>query len=124
VRNIPAGGEAVQIAFDQDTTELDALQRAAYAVADQMTVEIRATSTDYVCTLFARESGADPQALKHRIRSEVIDQTLRLRIARETDPLRNLIFALAFSRTGLTEADPADSDHDDAVEDGPEDWDG
>lgn len=100
----------VQIAFDQATTELDALRRAAYAVADQMTVEIRASGTDYLCSLFGRESAADPQDLKHRIRSEVIDQTLRLRIGRETEPLRNLIFALAFSRTGLADDDdPADA---------------
>jgi His-Xaa-Ser system protein HxsD len=102
-------GDAVRITFDQATTELDALQRAAYAVADQMTVEIRATGTEYLCLLFPRETGTDPQDLKHRIRGEVIDQTLRLRIGRETEPLRNLIFALAFSRTGLADADPVDA---------------
>jgi hypothetical protein len=39
--------------------------------------------------------------LAHMLRAEVIDQTLRVRIARETEPIRNLVFALAFSRTGL-----------------------
>ena len=102
-------GEGVQITFDQAITELDALQRASYAVADQMTVEIRAIGTEYVCSLFGRGPTADPRELKHRIRSEVIDQTLRLRIGRETEPLRNLIFALAFSRTGLVDDDPADA---------------
>lgn len=101
--------EDVQITFDQATTELDALQRAAYALADQMTVEIRSAGTEYVCSLFGRGPTADPEDLKHRIRSEVIDQTLRLRIGRETEPLRNLIFALAFSRTGLADDDPADA---------------
>ena len=43
--------------------------------------------------------------LKHRFRAEVNDQILRVRIAKETEPLRNLVFALAFSRTGLAEAD-------------------
>jgi His-Xaa-Ser system protein HxsD len=98
-------GADVRIAFDQATTDLDALQRAAYAVAAQMTVDIRAAGPDYVCTLFARTPDADPDELRHRIRSEVIDQTLRLRIARETEPLRNLIFALAFSQTGLADAE-------------------
>ena len=37
------------------------------------------------------------------MRAEVNDQTLRLRIAQETEPLRNLIFALAFAQTGLTD---------------------
>lgn len=104
-----ADGGGVQIAFERATTELDALQRAAYAVGDQMTVEIRASSTEYLCSLFGREPAADPEDLKHRIRSEVIDQTLRLRIGRETEPLRNLIFALAFSRTGLIDDGSADA---------------
>lgn len=95
--------EAVKISFDRSITELDALQRAAYAVADLMTVDISTSGTDYICTLFPRRSGLDADTLKHGIRTEVIDQTLRLRIAKETEPIRNLIFALAFSETGLAD---------------------
>ncbi len=98
---MPHDPEAVEISFDRNTTELDVLQRAAYAVADLMTVDIRASATDYICILFPRRAGLDEAALKHRIRTEVIDQALRLRIAKETEPIRNLIFALAFSETGL-----------------------
>ena len=36
------------------------------------------------------------------------DQILRVRIAKETEPLRNLVFALAFSQTGLAEAEAED----------------
>ena len=39
------------------------------------------------------------------MRSEVIDQTLRLRIGQETEPLRNLIFSFAFSQTGLADTE-------------------
>jgi len=105
---MPQDPEAVEIGFDRSTTELDALQRAAYAVADLMTVDIRASATDYICTLFPRNAGFDEGALKHRIRTEVIDQALRLRIAKETEPIRNLIFALAFSETGLAEGEKTD----------------
>ena len=59
---------------------------------------------DYLCTLFPR-SGGDGDELRHRFRAEVNDQILRLRIAKETEPLRNLVFALAFSQTGLVEAE-------------------
>jgi His-Xaa-Ser system protein HxsD len=93
------------VAFDRSTVQLDAVQRAAYAVAALMTVDIRASDDEYVCTLFPRELHTDLDALVHRIRSEVIDQTLRLRIAQETEPLRNLIFALAFSQTGLADTE-------------------
>jgi His-Xaa-Ser system protein HxsD len=99
------GSDEITLAFDQATVELDALQRSAYAVAAEMTVDIRVSGTDYVCTLFPREQYAADGELKHRFRSEVNDQILRVRIAKETEPLRNLVFALAFSRTGLIEAD-------------------
>jgi len=89
------------VVFDGSTVELDALQRAAYAVADVMSVEITASDADFACALFARDRSADEAELAHRLRAEVIDQTLRLRISAQTEPLRNLIFALAFSRTGL-----------------------
>ncbi len=92
------------VTFHQATVELDALQRAAYAVADVMTVDIAAADDLFICTLFARDRASDDGELAHRLRAEVIDQTLRLRIAAQTAPVRNLIFALAFSRTGLADA--------------------
>lgn len=100
-----AGNGEVTIAFDQATVDLDALQRSAYALAAEMTVDIRVSGADYACTLFPRTHEAAADELRHRFRAEVNDQILRVRIAKETDPLRNLIFALAFSRTGLVEAE-------------------
>jgi len=104
---MPQDPEAVKISFDRNTTELDALQRAAYAVTELMTVDIRESAGEYVCTLYPCRAGLDTDELRHRIRAEVIDQALRLRIARETEPVRNLIFALAFSQTGLADAGEA-----------------
>ena len=113
----PAGGEPggdaeatgagaeIMLVFDQATVDLDALQRAVYAVAAEMTVDIRVCGADYVCTLFPRASDAADEELKHRFRAEVNDQVLRVRIAKQTEPLRNLVFALAFSQTGLAEGD-------------------
>jgi His-Xaa-Ser system protein HxsD len=100
-----AATEEILVVFDQATVDLDALQRSAYAVAAQMTVDIRAFDSDYVCTLFPREHAPAADELKHRFRSEVNDQILRARIAKETELLRNLVFALAFSRTGLADSD-------------------
>jgi len=99
------GAADITLAFDQGTVDLDALQRAAYVVAAEMTVDIRLCGADYVCTLFPRTHDTSEEELRHRFRAEVNDQILRARIARETEPLRNLVFALAFSQTGLVEAD-------------------
>jgi His-Xaa-Ser system protein HxsD len=99
-----SGGSAGEITliFDQATVDLDALQRSAYALAAAMTVDIRVSGRDYVCTLFPRHPGVDDEP-NHRFRMEVNDQILRSRIAKETEPLRNLVFALAFSQTGLAD---------------------
>ena len=99
------GAAEITLAFDQATVDLDALQRSAYAVAAEMTVDIRVCGADYVCTLFPRTRDTTDDELKHRFRAEVNDQILRVRIAKETEPLRNLVFALAFSQTGLVEAE-------------------
>ena len=53
-----SGAVEVTLAFDQATVDLDALQRSAYAVAAEMTVDIRACGADYVCTLFPRTRDA------------------------------------------------------------------
>jgi His-Xaa-Ser system protein HxsD len=95
----------ITLVFDQATVDLDALQRSAYAVAAEMTVDIRVSGADYVCTLFPRMRDTTDDDLKHRFRVEVNDQILRVRIAKETEPLRNLVFALAFSHTGLVETE-------------------
>jgi His-Xaa-Ser system protein HxsD len=99
------GAAEITLAFDQATVELDALQRSAYALAAEMTVDIRVRGADYVCTLFPRGQDTIDDDLKHRFRAEVNDQVLRVRIAKETEPLRNLVFALAFSQTGLAETE-------------------
>jgi His-Xaa-Ser system protein HxsD len=93
----------IVLVFDQATVGLDALQRSAYAMAAEMTVDIRVSGADHVCTLFPRKRDRIDEELRHRFRAEVNDQILRVRIAKETEQLRNLVFALAFSRTGLVE---------------------
>ena len=100
-----SGAAKITLAFDQATVDLDALQRSVYAVAGEMTVDIRVCGADYMCTLFPRRQGTTDDELRHRFRAEVNDQILRVRIAKETEPLRNLVFALAFSQTGLAEGE-------------------
>ena len=99
------GAAEITLVFDLATVDLDALQRSVYAVAAEMTVDIRVCGADYVCTLFPRKHDITDEELKHRFRAEVNDQLLRVRIAKQTEPLRNLVFALAFSQTGLVEAE-------------------
>ena len=93
----------VQISFERATVELEALQRAVYALAAVMTVDVAVDGARYLCTVHPRSPATEANELLHRLRAEVNDQSLRVRIARQTAPLRNLIFAVAFSRTGLAD---------------------
>jgi His-Xaa-Ser system protein HxsD len=100
-----AADDEITLAFDQATVDLDALQRSVYALAAEMTADVRVRDGDYVCTLHRRRQDITDDELAHQFRAEVNDQVLRVRIARETEPLRNLVFALAFSQTGLSEVE-------------------
>lgn len=91
------------IVWDKTTVALEAIERALYALADQVTGTITDTRDSWSLTAHPRRATAEPDALAHRIRQEVNDQNLRVKIAERTDPVRNLVFALAFSRSGLVE---------------------
>lgn len=90
--------------WTKTTVPLEALERALYALADRATGAIRDGGDVWKVDLHARVQVNDVDALTHTFRQEVNDQTLRLSIATRTDSVRNLIFALAFSRSGLVES--------------------
>jgi His-Xaa-Ser system protein HxsD len=56
-------------------------------------------------TVLVSDNDVDFATLVSELRCEVLDQVLRERIRAETADVRNLVLALAFSRTGLAESD-------------------
>jgi His-Xaa-Ser system protein HxsD len=95
-----------RLLFDPTAYSVDAVQRAAYRFSDRASAEIRAQGEDIECTLtcFDCEDGSGHEridALVADFRTEVLDQVLRARIRAETEAVRNMILALAFSETGL-----------------------
>lgn len=93
---------AIRLSWGRSTTPLEAIERTLYALADQVTGAIKEVTDEWELMAYPRASSVQVESLKHRIRQEVNDQTLRLRIAERTDPIRNLVFALAFSRADLS----------------------
>jgi His-Xaa-Ser system protein HxsD len=102
-----AGSSRTELAFDmfwgREVVPLEAIERALYSLADLVTGTVLADGDQWRVTLYPRGATTDSNALAPKLRQEVIDQTLRVRIAARTDPIRNVIFALAFSRSGLVE---------------------
>jgi His-Xaa-Ser system protein HxsD len=101
----PGAENAVELDFDAETTSIDAIERAAYRFCDRFSLELLLGEGSHRCLL--RPVGDfDLGAEVESFRTEVLDQTLRERIRAETEPIRTMILAQAFSRTGVV--DPKD----------------
>lgn len=90
------------LTLDGKVYALQAVQKAAYRFIDRCAVLIECESDNIICRItvdqkFAETSGA----IVADFQKELIDQQLRLKIKDETADVRNLILALAFSKTGL-----------------------
>ena len=92
----------LRISFPSDLYELEAVKLAAYRFANEASVELEPVGERLLCILKPLGTSIDLEKLEARFRCEVIDQDLRKRIARETEGLRNLVLAHAFSKTGLS----------------------
>jgi His-Xaa-Ser system protein HxsD len=98
-------GTSTRVTFDARVYALPVIKKAAYRLLRSFDTEITQEGDTWICTLrFAGPTSADAvERAERELRAEVLDQDLRASIARETEPVRNAVLALAFSRTGLQE---------------------
>jgi His-Xaa-Ser system protein HxsD len=96
-----------QLTFESSAHSVDAIQRAVYKLSDRLSCDLATHNGSVLCTVHLPDETEDVEAALSDFRNEVLDQTLRERIRGETAEVRNLILALAFSKTGLT--DPPES---------------
>jgi His-Xaa-Ser system protein HxsD len=82
---------------------LPAIKKAAYRFLKSFDTEITQEGDSWVCRVrFSAPANAEAMERAEReLRAEVLDQDLRESIARETEPVRNAVLAMAFARTGL-----------------------
>jgi His-Xaa-Ser system protein HxsD len=93
----------LRVLFDARVYALPAIKKAAYRFLKSFDTEITQEGDSWVCTLRFSAS-INAEAIEHaerELRAEVLDQDLRASIAREAEPVRNAVLAMAFSRTGL-----------------------
>lgn len=102
IREVPPL-DVVQVDFDSRVYALDVVKKAAYRFLKVFVTEISVQGELWVCKLTFVD-GVDAPAVQRAVlnfQSEVLDQDLRASVSRETEPLRNAVLALAFSRSGL-----------------------
>lgn len=93
----------IDVTFDAAVFSLDAVKTACYRFLDRFTSDIELCDGRIICHLSSDEKVSDAAvgANVDNLKKEVLDQDLRLKLKAETEPIRNLILAHAFSKTGL-----------------------
>jgi len=96
-----------EVVFDSHATSIDAIKKAAYRLMDKLTVDIFHINTTVKAILYfdSKASKHEIETLVDEFRKEVLDQDLRASIKSETEAVRNLILAHAFSKTSLIRDD-------------------
>jgi His-Xaa-Ser system protein HxsD len=93
----------ITVDVDPNVYRLSAVKKAAYRLGDRCSVQIELTPEGGIrVTLTARGEGVPTHALGDEFRNELLDQDLRESIAEETERVRNLLLAQAFSGLALT----------------------
>jgi His-Xaa-Ser system protein HxsD len=91
-----------RLVLDESVYSLEAVQKAAYRFIDRLTIVITRADGRITCDSVAVENLAKPfDVVIDDFKRELLDQQLRSQIKAETESVRNLILALAFSGSGL-----------------------
>ncbi|OPA85365.1 His-Xaa-Ser system protein HsxD [Pseudomonas fluorescens] len=91
------------VVFDEQLYDAQVLQKAAYRSLNSLTVEINIGNGELRCALSSNIGVDEPAFLLaiQEFKKDVLDYQLRHQLAVETQPIKNLILGLAFSKTGL-----------------------
>jgi len=93
---------ATLLELDSSVYSLEAIQKSAYRFIDRLTVLISQVENKVICEIDPVTGLKAPlDEVIADFKRELLDQQLRLKIKTETADVRNLILALAFSRSGL-----------------------
>lgn len=112
--NVPRSA-GVSFELDLAIFSLTSIKKVAYRFGDRCYVELTApTENTLRITLNPKTAVVRDDELEGEFRNEVLDQDLRERVLTETEGVRNLLLAQAFSQTSLIgnegEAVPYDED--------------
>src|SRR5262245_40095369 len=92
-----------EVKFDSKVFSTDAVKSACYKFLDRFSPSINVHDDEIVCVLRFEPSVPESSIAGEveNLKKEVLDQELRQQLRRETEPIRNIILAHAFSKTGL-----------------------
>lgn len=98
--------EGYSLSLNTSIYSVEAIKKSAYKFADRTSIIINPGPDSTISLVFnfaGKYANNDPKQVIAEFFNELLDQDLRERIKKETEPLRNLILAHAFSRTSLAD---------------------
>ena len=96
------------VTFDVNVYQLSAIQKAAYQYSGKFDCRIEQANEEFKVYLLAKVKDINLQKEIANFCTEVLDQQLREKIGKETEAIRNLILAQAFSKTSLIDNNNSD----------------
>lgn len=90
--------------FDAKIYSCIAIEKACYRLSDVLAGVVAREGDVFTVdvTFVGKEKSEEGiQSTLTKLKNEILDQNLREKIKAETEPVRNLILAYAFSKTGL-----------------------
>lgn len=103
---------SAKLEYESKVFSIDSAQKAAYRLINFFTLDIQTNSDKNICILTSNQ-GISDVSFEHAIeefKKNILDEELRSKIKAETEPVRNLILGIAFSRTGLQENEQVSKD--------------
>lgn len=99
-----AEDNGLSVTLDAQAYDPWAVHQAAYRLSDRLAIQVAIDGNTIQCTLYPVTEGTNSHSLlvaRADFLREVTDQMLRVRIREATEPVRTLILAYTFSRSGL-----------------------
>src|SRR5664279_2701258 len=100
------------VRFDRNVYSVSAVKKAAYKSGGMFHILIEEDGGSVVVSLRPSASNTDPDEAVGKFLTEALDQQLREEIAAETNGVRDLLLAHAFSKTSLIDSELEISDYD------------
>ena len=98
--------EGFAVRMDLAVYGLEPVLKAAHTMTGRCLVHVEHVDEGHVlCRIRPMEAGADLERLASEFVNDALDQALRARIAAQTEPVRRLLLAQAFSKVNLLHPD-------------------
>ena len=112
MKELEKGTKTISVNFDSQVFSLKAVKKAAYKYIDSFSADISVKDDEVRCVLNFTSPRSDESCarLVDDFKKEVLDQDLREKLKAETELVRNLILAHAFSKTGIVSNEPVSDD--------------